>query len=131
MVQDVVRPVLLHYPAEKGKAVGAAMIVAPGGGFRTLMMSYEGVGHRPAAQRHGRRRLRPEVPAPPHGPGCAAPAPRETPPPGQPRKFIVTGAYKAQAGQDLITLAADDGRQAVQLVRERAGEFGYGPTGSA
>ena len=39
---DVVRPVLLHYPAEKGKAVGAAMIVAPGGGFRALMMSYEG-----------------------------------------------------------------------------------------
>ena len=43
MVQDVVRPVLLHYPAERGKAVGTAMIVAPGGGFRVLMMSYEGV----------------------------------------------------------------------------------------
>ena len=42
-VTDVVRPVLLHYPAEKGKAVGTAMIVAPGGGFRALMMSYEGV----------------------------------------------------------------------------------------
>ena len=43
MVQDVVRPVLLHYPAERRKAVGTAMIVAPGGGFRVLMMSYEGV----------------------------------------------------------------------------------------
>ena len=42
MAQDVVRPVLLHYPAEKSKAVGTGMIVAPGGGFRTLMMSYEG-----------------------------------------------------------------------------------------
>src|SRR5215212_2233082 len=42
MVTDVVRPVLLHYPAEKGKAVGTAMVVAPGGGFRVLMMSYEG-----------------------------------------------------------------------------------------
>ncbi len=42
IVTDVVRPVLLHYPAEKGKAVGAAMVVAPGGGFRALMMSYEG-----------------------------------------------------------------------------------------
>src|SRR5690242_15479809 len=41
--QNVVRPVLLYYPAEKAKAVGTAMIVAPGGGFRTLMMSYEGV----------------------------------------------------------------------------------------
>src|SRR5271166_5953316 len=26
MVQDAVRPVLLHYPADRGKAVGAAMI---------------------------------------------------------------------------------------------------------
>jgi hypothetical protein len=43
IVQDVVRPVLLHYPAERGKAVGTAMIVAQGGGFRALMMSYEGV----------------------------------------------------------------------------------------
>src|SRR5262249_20873539 len=34
MAMDVVRPVLLHYPAEKSKAVGVAMIVAPGGGFR-------------------------------------------------------------------------------------------------
>src|SRR5947207_162432 len=43
MVQDVVQPMLLYYPADRGTAVGTAMIVAPGGGFRTLMMSYEGV----------------------------------------------------------------------------------------
>src|ERR1044072_2994688 len=43
MAQDVVRPVLLHYPADRSVAAGTAMIVAPGGGFRTLMMSYEGV----------------------------------------------------------------------------------------
>jgi acetyl esterase/lipase len=42
IVTDVVKPVLIHYPAPKGKAVGSAMIVAPGGGFRALMMSYEG-----------------------------------------------------------------------------------------
>ena len=42
IVTDVVRPVLLHYPAEKGKSVGTAMVVAPGGGFRALMMTYEG-----------------------------------------------------------------------------------------
>src|SRR3954462_4921690 len=41
--QNSVRPVLLYSPAEKPSAVGTAMIVAPGGGFRTLMMSYEGV----------------------------------------------------------------------------------------
>ena len=37
------RPVLLHYPADRDRSVGTAMIVAPGGGFRALMMSYEGV----------------------------------------------------------------------------------------
>ena len=30
--QNIVRPVLLYYPAEKANAVGTAMIVAPGGG---------------------------------------------------------------------------------------------------
>src|SRR5262245_9999619 len=43
MAQDVVRPVLLHFPAPKDKGVNTAMVIAPGGGFRTLMMSYEGV----------------------------------------------------------------------------------------
>jgi hypothetical protein len=41
--QNIVRPVLLYYPADKATAVKTAVIVAPGGGFRTLMMSYEGV----------------------------------------------------------------------------------------
>src|SRR3954469_6552701 len=41
--QNIVRPILMYYPADKATAVGTAMIVAPGGGFRTLMMSYEGV----------------------------------------------------------------------------------------
>src|SRR5689334_3142523 len=41
--QNIVRPVLLYYPAPKPNSVGTAMIVAPGGGFRTLMMSHEGV----------------------------------------------------------------------------------------
>ncbi|HEY2013823.1 MAG TPA: hypothetical protein VGH38_10005, partial [Bryobacteraceae bacterium] len=43
MVQNVVHPVLQYYPADKANTVGTAMIVAPGGGFRNLMMSYEGV----------------------------------------------------------------------------------------
>jgi Carboxylesterase family len=42
-VTDVVRPVLLHFPAEERKRAGTAMIVAPGGGIRALMISYEGI----------------------------------------------------------------------------------------
>jgi acetyl esterase/lipase len=106
IVTDVVRPVLLHYPAQKNKAVGAAMIVAPGGGFRALMMSYEGADIARRLSTMGvdafilKYRLIHNA-----GPGA----------PGGP------------ANRDAVRLAADDGRRAVGLVRERAGEFGYRP----
>jgi dienelactone hydrolase len=128
MVQDVVRPVLLHYPADRGKAVGTAMIVAPGGGFRTLMMSYEGVDIARRLNAMGvdafvlKYRLLYAGPGAPRGPAGAPPAKAD-----RPRRLTLTGAYKAQAGQDLIALAADDGRQAVRLVRKRAGDFGVRP----
>ncbi len=41
--QNIVRPVLLYYPAEKASASGTASSSPPSGGFHTLMMSYEGV----------------------------------------------------------------------------------------
>jgi acetyl esterase/lipase len=127
MVQDVVRPVLLHYPADRNKAVGTAMIVAPGGGFRTLMMSYEGVDIARRLNTMGvdafvlKYRLLYTGPGAPSRPASGASGA------GRPKTFSLTGAYKAQAGQDLIALAVDDGRQAVRLVRERAGEFGVRP----
>ncbi len=102
IVTDVVRPVLLHYPAEKGKAVGTAMVVAPGGGFRALMMSYEGADIARRLNAMGvdafvlKYRLIHEWPG-------------------------------APAREDVVKLAAEDGRQAVRLVREKAGEFGYRP----
>jgi dienelactone hydrolase len=125
MAQDVVRPVLLHYPAEKGRGVGTAMIVAPGGGFRTLMMSYEGIDIARRLNAMGvdafvlKYRLLYTGPDAPRGTVHDARAARD-----RPRRVTVKGVYKAQTGQDLVTLAADDGKQAVRLVRERAEEFG-------
>ena len=127
MVQNVVRPELLYYPADRSTAVGAAMIVAPGGGFRTLMMSYEGVDIARRLNAMGISAFVLKYRLLYSGPDAPRPAPRETPSPGQPRKFVFTGAYKTQSGQDLIALAADDGRQAMKLVRERAVEFGVKP----
>jgi acetyl esterase/lipase len=100
IVSDVVKPVLLHYPAEKAKAVGTAMIVAPGGGFRALMMSYEG--------EDVARRL--------NAMGIDAFVLKY--------RLLHTGPG-APAAEDVRKFAADDGRQAVKLVREKAGEFGY------
>src|SRR5262249_54949142 len=102
IVTDVVRPVLLHYPAEKGKAVGAAMVVAPGGGFRALMMSYEGVDIARRLNAMGVDAFVLKYRLSHNGPG-------------------------APAREDVVKLAGEDGRQAVRLVRAKAGEFGYRP----
>ena len=114
--QNIVRPVLLYYPAEKPSAVGTAMIVAPGGGFRTLMMSYEGVD---VAQRLNQcgvdafvwkyRTIYVDPSAPSAGAGRG---PSDSGP---------------QAGQNLREMAGTDGQQAVRLLRQRAAEFGVLP----
>src|SRR5947209_13117817 len=102
-VTDVVRPWLIHYPAPKDRAVGTAMIVAPGGGFRALMMSYEGVDIA--------RRL--------NAMGVDAFVLKY--------RLIHNSGPGGPAGQDAIRLAADDGRQTVRLVRDRAMTLGYRP----
>ena len=101
-VTDVVRPVLLHYPAEKGKSISAAMVVAPGGGFRALMMSYEGADIAKRLNAMGIEAFVLKYRLTHNGPG-------------------------APARENVIKMAADDGRQAVRLVREKAGELGFRP----
>jgi len=118
MAQNVVRPVLLYYPAPKGAAVGTAMIVAPGGGFRNLMMSYEGVD---VARRMNElgvdalvlkyRLIYTDPNAPAQSPGGRAGVP---------------GAG-SQAGQNVRELAGADGQQAVRVARQHAAEFGVRP----
>ena len=109
--QNIVRPVLLYYPAERSSAVGTAMIVAPGGGFRTLMMSYEGVDVAKRLNQMGvdafvlkYRTIYVDPAAPAGGSGPATTSP--------------------QAGQNVRDMAEADGQQAVRLLRHRAAEFG-------
>src|SRR5436305_9244516 len=98
------------------------MIVAPGGGFRTLMMSYEGVDVAKRLKAMGvdafvlKYRLLYSGPGAPQGrpPGSTTPS----------KKITAIGMYKAQSGQDIVELAAADGRRAVQLVKERALQLG-------
>lgn len=102
--QNVVRPVLLYYPADKATAVGTAMIVAPGGGYRTLMMSYEGVDVAKQFNRMGidafvlKYRL----------------------------TFSGTGE-NPQKWQNVKAMSDADGQQAVRLVREHAADYGVQP----
>ena len=108
MAQNVVRPVLQYYPADKSKAVGTAMIVAPGGGFRNLMMSYEGadIAHRLNEMGIDAFVLKYRLTFTPEDP--------KNPPANNP-----------QAGQNIRDLAGDDGKQAVRLVRQHAAEYGF------
>jgi acetyl esterase/lipase len=109
VTQNVVRPVLLYYPAPKDKAVGTAMIVAPGGGFRNLMMSYEGVDIAQRLNAIGidafvlKYRLAYTDP----NAQSQQPAPR--------------------ADHGVRDMAGADGRQGVRLVRAQAAEFGIRP----
>lgn len=111
--QNIVRPVLLYYPADPAHSAGTAMIVAPGGGYRTLMMSYEGVDVAKRLNQMGidafvlkyRTTWVDPNPAPAGAP--AAPNP--------------------QAWQDVRGMANADGSQAVRVLRQHAAEFGFAP----
>jgi acetyl esterase/lipase len=130
-VSNVVHPVLLYYPADKAKAVGTAMIVAPGGGFTKLMMSYEGVDIAKRLNEMGvdafvlKYRLRYEEPnAPARAPVAMsvlnAPGTANRPAPPLPS----TGP---QAGQDVRGMGGADGQQAIRLVRRDAALYGVRP----
>ncbi len=137
-IQDVVHPELLYYPADKAKAVGTAMIVAPGGGFQNLMMSYEGVdiakrlnamGVDAFVLKYRLRFIEPHPAARGSAPPAAKPAAAAAlnapntvnrPPAPLPK----TGP---QAGQDVRAMAGADGRQAIGLIRENAAAYGVRP----
>jgi len=136
-VQNVVHPVLMYYPADKAKAVGTAMIVAPGGGFRNLMMSYEGVDIAKRLNAMGvdafvlKYRLRyndpsnpipavPRIPAPAAMAAINAPGTANRPAPSLP----TTGP---QAGQDVRAMAGADGQEAIRLIRQDAAAYGVRP----
>ena len=110
IVQNVVRPVLQYYPAPKSKAGRTAMIVAPGGGWRNLMMSYEGVDIAKRMNEMGvdafilKYRLTYTDPNAKPGATPAAPNP-----------------------PNIRELSGADGQQAVRVVRQHAAEFGYQP----
>jgi acetyl esterase/lipase len=125
MAQDVVRPVLLHFPANRNSAVGTAMIVAPGGGFRTLMMSYEGVDIARKLNSFGVDAFVLKYRLLYTGPGAPKDAPSTSA--DRTKRIGLVGTYKAQTGQDVTVMAGDDGRRAVRLVRGRASEFGVRP----
>ncbi len=105
-IKNVVRPSLLYFPAKA--SVGTAMIVAPGGGNRTLMMSYEGVDIARKLNDFGIDAFVLKYRLNHTGPGADSSQPPKSGP---------------QAGQNVRELARADGLRAVELLRSRASEF--------
>jgi acetyl esterase/lipase len=115
MVQNVVTPVLLYYPPDPSIALETAMIIAPGGGNFTLMMSYEGVDIARRLNELGvhafvlKYRL---IHIDPEDPGK------------RPENYKGgMGFLGNQADQNVRDLAAADGQQAVRLLRSKVAEF--------
>lgn len=110
VLQNVVRPVLQYYPPDKRKATGTAVIVAPGGSFRVLVMDLEGadIAKRLGAEGVAAFVLKYRLLYTPPDPASAP-------------------AVRPQAGQSVPLLAAADGQQAMRVLRQRAAEFGVRP----
>ena len=102
MTQNVVKPVLMYYPPDPGTDVGTGMVIAPGGGFRTLMMSYEGVDVARYLNKLGVHAYVLKY------------------------RLIRQGDTTEQNAQKIRKLAAADGQQAVRLVRKGAPTVGIG-----
>ncbi len=107
-VKNVVQPTLLYFPA--AEPVGTAMIVAPGGGNRTLMMSYEGVDIAKKLNALGIDAFVLKYRLNHTGSGADTAEPPTTGP---------------QAGQNVRELARADGLRAVELLRSRAADFHF------
>ena len=103
IVQNVVKPVLMYYPPDSGTDVGTAMVIAPGGGLRNLMMSYEGVDIARYLNKLGVHAYVLKY------------------------RLMHQGGSPVQKKEDVRKLAAADGQQAIRLVRSGAKEMGIEP----
>jgi acetyl esterase/lipase len=124
MVRNVVQPTITAFLPEKSKAVGTAIIVAPGGAFRYLAMESEGTKVAEWLRERGvaafvlKYRVA-EMPV-------SDEAFREY------RARLNSGARPTTPNdtaemQTIRELAANDGRQAIKIVRQRASEWGIDP----
>ena len=136
MLRNVVTPTLTVFRADPAKANGVGVIVCPGGGWRLLAWEHEGldVARWLAARGYTafvlKYRLRPTEPDPDaYAKGVAELTARITAQVGSMAKPARTSS---ELLGDKATLraraaAAVDGRRALALVRERAGEWGVDP----
>jgi acetyl esterase/lipase len=122
VVQNVSVPTLTPFLPPKGKATGAAVIIAPGGGFVLLAMDHEGWAVARWLQSQGVAAFVLKYRVLPTGPKAA----------GLDKINAELGALPVDARLRRLSVGAkvavEDAQQAVRLVRARAGEWGVDPS---
>lgn len=127
VVRNVTTPTLTPVLPDASNATGTAVVVAPGGAFRMLSWKQEGTAVAERLARHGiaafvlKYRLVDTGPTQEHFSQTM-------------QAWLATvmadGVPQARAGllaPDVEPLAEEDGRQAVRVLRQRAGELGIDP----
>jgi len=119
VVQNVTVPTLTPFLPAKGKATGAAVIIAPGGAFVLLAMDHEGWKVARFLQAHGvaafvlKYRV---LPTEPKAAGLEKAGAAFNDP-----------AERARRLRDGVRIGTEDAQEAVRVVQARAGEWGIDP----
>lgn len=135
MLRNVTEATLTVFRPEAGKANGVGVIICPGGGWRILAWQHEGIdlAHWLAERGYTAFLLKYRLRGTPADPAefaarmaaldgrVASPLPAAQ----APRAFAELDRGEGQ--RHAREVAADDGRRALALVRERAAEFGLNP----
>jgi len=135
MLRNVSKPTLTVYRPEPGKAHGGSVVVCPGGGWRILAWTHEGTDVAEWFVQRGYTAflLKYRVAGTPEDPAAFAAQMAQTN--GLLAEPLT--AAKAPTAMDKLVrddkliyareIAADDGRRALEIVRERAAGFGLDP----
>jgi acetyl esterase/lipase len=135
MLRNVSKPALTVYRPEPGRANGGSVVVCPGGGWRILAWEHEGTDVAAWFAQRGYTAflLKYRVSATPEDPGhFAKQMARNDGLLAEPLTAAKAPTAMGQIVRDEQMLyareiAADDGRRALAVVRERAAEYGLDP----
>ena len=119
VVQNVSTPTLTPFLPPPGRATGAAVIIAPGGGFVLLAMEHEGWAVARWLQAHGVAAFVLKYRVLPTEPGAAGLS-KLSAAPTQPAERL----RRLQAG---AAIATEDAQEALRVVRARAAEWRVDP----
>ncbi len=133
MLRNISDPTITVFRPAPGKANGIGVIVAPGGGWRILAWQHEGIDMAEwlAARGYTAFLLKYRVMGTPDDPkafaASRAPNPKMVERIAAKPPRALAELMRDEAAVHARHVAADDGRRALELVRERAAEWGVKP----